>query len=47
MDKGFFGKQKINPSAELDEAMLKSLASQTGGTYFGREVQKNWKKFMQ
>ena len=34
MDKGFFGKQKINPSAELDEAMLKSLASQTGGTYF-------------
>ena len=32
--RAFFGKQKINPSAELDEAMLKSLASQTGGTYF-------------
>ena len=32
--RSFFGKQKINPSAELDEAMLQSLASQTGGTYF-------------
>ena len=32
--RSFFGKQKINPSAELDEAMLKSLANQTGGTYF-------------
>ncbi len=32
--RAFFGKQKINPSAELDEAMLQSIASQTGGTYF-------------
>ena len=30
----YFGKQKINPSAELDEAMLQTLASLTGGTYF-------------
>jgi len=30
----YFGKQKINPSAELDEAMLQELASRTGGSYF-------------
>ena len=30
----YFGKQKINPSAELDEAMLQALASLTGGSYF-------------
>ena len=32
--RSFFGKQKINPSADLDEVMLQSLASQTGGSYF-------------
>ncbi len=30
----FLGSQKINPSAELDEAMLQRLASLTGGSYF-------------
>ena len=30
----FFGKQKFNPSAELDESMLKSLSKKTGGKYF-------------
>ena len=30
----FFGKQKINPSAELDEAMLQELSNSTGGSYF-------------
>jgi len=30
----YFGKQKINPSAELDEAMLQELAGRTGGSYF-------------
>jgi Ca-activated chloride channel family protein len=32
--RSFFGKQKINPSAELDEAMLQELANLTGGSYF-------------
>jgi len=30
----FFGKQKFNPSSELDEIMLKSLSKKTGGKYF-------------
>ena len=30
----FFGKQKINPSAELDESMLQLLAEKTGGSDF-------------
>jgi Ca-activated chloride channel family protein len=30
----FLGTQKINPSAELDEVMLQSLASLTGGSYY-------------
>ena len=30
----FFGKQKVNPSAELDESMLQFLANMTGGSYF-------------
>ena len=30
----FFGKQKVNPSAELDESMLQFLANITGGSYF-------------
>ena len=30
----FLGTQKINPSSELDEVLLKSLASDTGGSYF-------------
>jgi len=30
----FFGKQKINPSSELDESMLQSLSQKTGGKYF-------------
>jgi len=30
----FFGKQKVNPSAELDEYLLQSLSQKTGGNYF-------------
>lgn len=31
---GFFGPQTINPSSDLDEKMLKSIAHKTGGEYF-------------
>ncbi len=30
----FFGTQMVNPSADLDEAMLKKIAEETGGQYF-------------
>lgn len=30
----FFGSRVVNPSADLDEGMLRSLATQTGGRYF-------------
>ena len=30
----WFGVRKINPSAQLDEAMLKAIANTTGGRYF-------------
>jgi len=30
----FFGRQKVNPSADLDEKTLKKMASLTGGQYF-------------
>ncbi|MDQ6968028.1 MAG: VWA domain-containing protein [Mariprofundaceae bacterium] len=30
----FFGTQTVNPSADLDEAMLRSIAKETGGQYF-------------
>jgi len=30
----FFGTQTVNPSKDLDEGMLKSIAEQTGGQYF-------------
>ncbi|MDX8397548.1 MAG: VWA domain-containing protein [Mariprofundaceae bacterium] len=30
----FFGTRTVNPSAELDEAMLQDIATQTGGQYF-------------
>ncbi|MDQ6974809.1 MAG: VWA domain-containing protein [Mariprofundaceae bacterium] len=30
----FFGTRTVNPSADLDEAMLKSIAKATGGQYF-------------
>jgi len=30
----FFGSQVVNPSADLDEAMLKHIAESTGGRYF-------------
>lgn len=32
--RSFFGTQKINPSADLDEKMLQSIASTTKGQYF-------------
>jgi Ca-activated chloride channel family protein len=31
---GFFGSQVVNPSADLDAAMLTSIAEQTGGRFF-------------
>jgi Ca-activated chloride channel family protein len=31
---GFFGRRRVNPSRDLDEDMLRSLAEQTGGAYF-------------
>jgi Ca-activated chloride channel family protein len=31
---GFFGPRRVNPSRDLDEDMLRSLAEQTGGAYF-------------
>ena len=30
----FFGTQRFNPSADLDEKTLKTIADQTGGSYF-------------
>jgi Ca-activated chloride channel family protein len=32
--RSFFGTQMVNPSADLDEAMLQSIADETGGKYF-------------
>ena len=31
---GFFGPRVVNPSADLDEAMLRRMAERTGGRYF-------------
>ena len=31
---GFFGRRVVNPSADLDEAVLHEIAEQTGGRYF-------------
>lgn len=32
--RSFFGNRKVNPSADLDEALLTDIATQTGGKYF-------------
>lgn len=37
---GFFGKQMINPSADLDETLLKKIADLTQGQYFRAEDDK-------
>ncbi|WP_165856650.1 VWA domain-containing protein [Marinobacter sp. JSM 1782161] len=34
IQRGFLGTRKINPSRDLDEDLLKRIASQTGGEYF-------------
>lgn len=34
MQQTFFGQRQINPSKELDEAMLSRIAEETGGLYF-------------
>ncbi|MEQ5837568.1 VWA domain-containing protein [Marinobacter sp. NFXS9] len=34
LQRGFLGTRKINPSRDLDEDLLKRIASQTGGQYF-------------
>ncbi|WP_417659673.1 vWA domain-containing protein [Pseudidiomarina sp.] len=31
---GFFGQRRVNPSRDLDEGMLRQLATETGGEYF-------------
>jgi Ca-activated chloride channel family protein len=32
--RGFFGTQRVNPAADLDEDTLRKIAGQTGGQYF-------------
>jgi len=39
--RGFLGSRKVNPSADLDEATLKSVAEITGGAYFRARDTKN------
>ena len=34
VDNGFFGKRKVNPSADLDEPTMRAIADKTGGQYF-------------
>ncbi len=34
VDNGFFGKRKVNPSADLDETTMRAIADKTGGQYF-------------
>ncbi|TBW56626.1 VWA domain-containing protein [Marinobacter halodurans] len=34
LQRGFLGTRKVNPSRDLDEDLLKRIASQTGGQYF-------------
>jgi len=34
VENSFFGKRRVNPSAELDESTLTYIAEQTGGKYF-------------
>lgn len=34
IQRGFLGTRKVNPSRDLDEDLLKRIASQTGGRYF-------------
>lgn len=39
VNNGFFGSQMINPSADLDENLLKNIAGKTEGQYFRAEDQ--------
>ncbi|WP_417698130.1 VWA domain-containing protein [Psychromonas sp.] len=41
---GFFGNQRVNPSADLDEGMLKEVASLTNGQYFRARSQEDLQK---
>lgn len=34
VDNGFFGKRTVNPSADLDEPTMRTIAEKTGGQYF-------------
>jgi Ca-activated chloride channel homolog len=34
VDNGFFGARKVNPSQDLDEPTMRSIAEKTGGRYF-------------
>ncbi|WP_148862372.1 vWA domain-containing protein [Marinobacter fonticola] len=34
IQRGFLGSRKVNPSRDLDEELLRSIADQTGGRYF-------------
>jgi len=40
MMRGIFGKQMINPSADLDESLLKKIANMTQGQYFRAQDEK-------
>ena len=47
IQRGFFGNVHINPSAELDENTLKSIAAKTGGRYFRARDTKELEKIYQ
>ncbi len=42
-----FGRRKVNPSADLDEAALKHIASETGGQYFRARDQQSLSQIYQ
>jgi len=42
--RGFFGNQRVNPSADLDESSLKKIASLTNGQYFRARNQDDLQK---
>lgn len=43
----FFGRRRVNPSADLDEKTLKAIASNTGGRYFRARDTKQLSKIYQ
>lgn len=47
MVQGFFGPKEINPSSDLDEKLLKSISSKTGGEYFRARSTEDLRKIYQ